>query len=53
MDYITIPPEIFDKCDPIRRQLLGYAARPGGRFSGQDKDSPLKVWLEEHGIFLE
>ncbi len=53
MDHITIPPEIFDRCDPIRQQLLGYAARPGGRFSGQDKDSPLKVWLEEHGVFIE
>ena len=53
MDGITIPPEIFNKCDPIRRQLLGRATRAGGHFSGKDKDVPLKVWLEEHGIILE
>lgn len=53
MDNITIPPEIFNNSDPIRQQLLGAGTSPGSYFGPKDKDVPLKVWLEEHGIISE
>ncbi|NKB67375.1 MAG: hypothetical protein GKR89_09970 [Candidatus Latescibacteria bacterium] len=39
----------LDRCDPIRRQLLGASPSGGhGYTSPQDQDVPLKTWIEEH-----
>jgi hypothetical protein len=46
-DDTTIRPDLFKKCDPIRRQLLGDGTNCNGYFSPKDEDVPLKVWLEE------
>lgn len=47
-DDTTIRPDLFKKCDPIRRQLLGDGTNCNGFFSPKDDDVPLKVWLEEN-----
>lgn len=38
---------LFDRVDPIRRQLLGYATSGNGRFSPLDDDVPLLAWIRE------
>ena len=39
----------LDRCDPIRKQLLGVSYTGGlGYTSPSDEDVPLKAWLEEH-----
>lgn len=38
----------MDKCDPIRRQLLGASTSWHGYTSPTDEDVPLRVWLAEH-----
>ena len=40
--------QLYERCDPIRRQLLGDAVRNNGRFVPSDEDVPLKMWLIEH-----
>ena len=41
--------QLFDRCDPIRRQLLGYSANGGyGYTSPTNEDAPLRGWLEEN-----
>lgn len=47
-DDTTIRPDLFAKCDPIRKQILGHGTNCNGFFSPKDDDVPLKVWLEEH-----
>jgi hypothetical protein len=47
-DDMTIRPELFEKCDPIRKQLLGYGSNCNGFFSPRDEDVPFKLWLEEN-----
>jgi len=47
-DDTTIRPDLFAKCDPIRKQILGHGINCNGFFSPTDDDVPLKVWLEEH-----
>ena len=38
-----------DRCDPIRRQLLGYSLTGGhGYTSPKPEDVPLKAWMEEY-----
>ena len=49
-DDMTIPPEVMDASDPIRRQILGAKINCNGQFSPTDADVPLKVWLNEHGL---
>ena len=40
---------LFDQCDPIRRQLLGYSATGNyGYTSPTEEDVPLRTWLREH-----
>ena len=40
---------LFDQCDPIRRQLLGYSATGNyGYTSPTEEDVPLRGWLREH-----
>lgn len=48
LDYNLIPEEILQKCDPIRRQLLGDGVDVKGWWQPTDEDVPLKGWLEEH-----
>jgi ectoine hydroxylase len=47
-DDTTIRPDLFAKCDPIRKQLLGHGTNCNGFFSPKDEDVPLKVWIEEN-----
>ncbi len=37
-----------DRCDPIRRQLLGFSTSWHGYTSPTDEDVPLRLWLAEH-----
>lgn len=40
---------LFDRCDPIRRQLLGAAPTgANGYFDPADDDVPLRAWIREH-----
>ncbi|MEZ4665007.1 MAG: phytanoyl-CoA dioxygenase family protein, partial [Caldilineaceae bacterium] len=39
---------LWDQCDPIRRQLLGWGVNANGFYSPTDEDVPLRVWLREH-----
>ena len=41
-------PEILEKCDPIRRQLLGDGVNIKGWWQPTDADVPLKTWIAEH-----
>lgn len=36
---------LYERCDPIRRQLLGDAVRNNGRYIPTDEDVPLRGWL--------
>ena len=36
---------LYDRCDPIRRQLLGAATRNNGRYVPSEDDVPLRGWL--------
>jgi ectoine hydroxylase-related dioxygenase (phytanoyl-CoA dioxygenase family) len=47
-DDMTIPDEVMERADPIRRQLLGWATSANGRYSPTDADVPLRTWLREH-----
>lgn len=48
LDYNVMPPEILDKCDSIRRQLLADGVDIKGWWQPTDADVPLKTWLAEH-----
>lgn len=39
---------LWEKSDPIRRQMLGDGVNCNGRYSPSDADVPLRVWLREH-----
>lgn len=39
---------LWEKSDPIRRQLLGDGLNCNGHYSPTDEDVPLRVWLREH-----
>jgi ectoine hydroxylase-related dioxygenase (phytanoyl-CoA dioxygenase family) len=47
-DDMTIRKDLFELCDPIRKQLLGWGTNANGFFSPKDEDVPLKQWLQEH-----
>lgn len=47
-DEMTIPDEVMERSDPIRRQLLGWSTSNNGRYSPTDADVPLREWLKEH-----
>jgi hypothetical protein len=36
------------KCDPIRRQLLGACTNSNGYYDPQAEDVPLREWLKQH-----
>ena len=38
----------MDRCDPIRRQLLGAGTGGHGYTSPKDEDVPLRAWIGEH-----
>ncbi len=44
MDFIIMPAELLERCDPIRRQLLGDATLPLRFYLPQDEDVPLRAW---------
>jgi hypothetical protein len=46
-DDMTVE-SLWPKCDPIRRQILGWAVNCNGRFTPSDADVPLREWLKEH-----
>ena len=48
LDYNVMPDEILEKCDPVRRQLLGDGVDVKGWWQPTDDDVPLKGWLREH-----
>ena len=45
-DDMTVE-HLYERCDPIRRQLLGAAVRNNGRYVPTDEDVPLRGWLIE------
>lgn len=47
-DEMTIPPEVLEASDPVRRQLLGWAPSANSRFSPKEEDVPLLAWLKGH-----
>ncbi|MQB12418.1 hypothetical protein DXT96_21480 [Agrobacterium sp. ICMP 6402] len=47
IDYIQMPQELLDRCDPIEKQLLGHKATHLGYQAPQDADCPLKPWFQE------
>ena len=46
-DDMTVA-SLWEKSDPIRRQLLGWGVNANGFYSPTDEDVPLRVWLREH-----
>lgn len=46
-DEMTVQ-SLWEKCDPIQRQLLGDGVNCNGYYTPTDEDAPLKVWLQEH-----
>jgi hypothetical protein len=46
-DEMTVEP-LYDRCDAIRRQLLGAATRNNGRYVPAEEDVPLRGWLLEN-----
>ena len=48
LDYNLMPSELLEKCDPIRRQLLGDGVDIKGWWQPTDADVPLKGWIAEH-----
>ena len=46
-DEMTVEP-LYERCDPIRRQLLGAATRNNGRYVPSEDDVPLRGWLIEN-----
>jgi hypothetical protein len=61
-DYITAPPEVLERCNPIQRQLLGSGAHQAPVLADPDVepcspywtpgplDVPLEVWAERQGF---
>ena len=48
-DEMTIPRDLYEAADPVRRQILGHTHNGEfGRSSPTDDDVPLRVWLQEH-----
>ena len=47
-DDMTIPDEIMEAADPIRKQLLGWSPGNNARFSPKEGEAPLREWLAEH-----
>lgn len=39
---------LWEKSDPVRRQMLGWSVNCNGNYSPSDDDVPLRTWLREH-----
>ncbi|HRW10185.1 MAG TPA: phytanoyl-CoA dioxygenase family protein [Caldilineaceae bacterium] len=50
-DDMTVQ-SLWEKSDPIRRQLLGWGTNANGFYSPKDDDVPLRVWLREQGVAM-
>ncbi len=48
LDYNVMPDHLLEKCDPIRRQLLGDGVDVKGWWQPTDADVPLKSWILEN-----
>lgn len=46
-DAMTVE-HLFDRIDPVRKQLLGAVVSNNGRYVPVDDDVPLRGWLVEH-----
>lgn len=46
-DDMTVQ-SLWERSDPIRRQILGAGTGANGYYSPSDADVPLRVWLREH-----
>jgi ectoine hydroxylase len=46
-DDMTVQ-DLYPKCDPIQRQLLGDGINCNGYYTPTDEEVPLKGWLMEH-----
>jgi hypothetical protein len=46
-DDMTVQ-DLWEKSDPIRRQMLGWGVNCNGHFTPADDDVPLRGWLREH-----
>ena len=54
MDYLRMPEELLDRCDPVRRQLLGDCSSAMGFQIPEAGEVPLKEWMQEHtGVEIE
>jgi ectoine hydroxylase len=51
-DDMTVQ-NLWPRCDPVRKQLLGYGTKCNGFYTPSDEDVPLKTWLESHGVLPE
>jgi len=50
-DEMTIPPDVIERSDPIRRQLLGTTTSENNRFGPTGvADAPLCEWLDNHQV---
>ena len=46
-DDMTVQ-NLWDRVDPVRKQILGGGLNCNGHYMPQDGDVPLRVWLREH-----
>jgi ectoine hydroxylase-related dioxygenase (phytanoyl-CoA dioxygenase family) len=46
-DDMTVQ-SLWEKADPVRRQLLGDGVNANGHYTPTDADVPLRGWLREH-----
>jgi ectoine hydroxylase len=46
-DEMTVT-HLFDRVDPIRRQLLGFGSSANSGYDPEEADVPLLTWLQEH-----
>jgi ectoine hydroxylase-related dioxygenase (phytanoyl-CoA dioxygenase family) len=46
-DDMTVE-SLWERSDPVRRQLLGWGVNANGHYSPTDEDVPLRGWLREH-----
>ena len=46
-DDMTVQ-DLWERSDPVRRQLLGWGLNCNGYYSPTDEDVPLRQWLREH-----
>jgi ectoine hydroxylase-related dioxygenase (phytanoyl-CoA dioxygenase family) len=46
-DEMTVQ-HLIERCDPVRRQLLGRATSANSAYDPEEADVPLRSWLQEH-----